>query len=194
MMAVQNDLSDTQLTELLQQGDARAFSIIYDRYWKPIYQTCYNRLRHADQSKDLVQNVFISLWDRREVVQIENLSAYLHTAVKFQILKLAEKSNRIEFLSTFENLINEPVEKNDVVEEREILRLLQLFIDALPEKRRAIFIKRYQQNYTTAEIAGEMGITQKTVLNQLNNAETALRIRLAHLSALSIVAGFWLKK
>ncbi|MFI5163245.1 MAG: RNA polymerase sigma factor [Sphingobacteriales bacterium] len=186
-------LSDHELTELLRQDDARAFSCIYDRYWKDTYQVCYNRLRDRGQCQDIVQNIFTALWDRRTQVDIKDLQAYLHTAVKFQVLRLAQRATRIEFIGTFEQLITEPTEKGDLIAEREILRLLQLFIAALPEKRRVIFIKRYTQNYSTAEIAEELGISRKTVLNQLNNAETILRARLSHLVTISILVGYWLK-
>jgi RNA polymerase sigma factor (sigma-70 family) len=193
-MAVYDTLSDVELTELLRLDDKRAFSCIYDRYWKLLFRAGINRLNDRGRAQDIVQNVFTSLWDRRTEVRIENLSAYLHTAVKFQVLRLFSQSGRTQFLASFEELITQPVESNNPIEEREILRLLQLFIDALPQKRRAIFIKRYQENYTTAEIADELGISKKTVLNQLNNAETALRIRLTHLLTVSIVVAFFLKK
>jgi len=187
-------LTDHELTELLRQGDELAFSRIYDRYWQPAFQACYNRLRDRERCKDIIQNIFTSLWDRRTVVQITNLPAYLHTAVKFQVLRLSGQEKRTEFIASFEELVTQPLEDSDLIGEREVLRLLQLFIDALPEKRRLIFIKRYHNNATTAEIAAELGISQKTVLNQLNNAETALRMRLAHILTLYLVLNIWLKK
>lgn len=186
-------LTDLELTELLRQGDERAFGNIYDRYWQVLFQSCYNRLRDRDRCKDIIQNVFTALWDRRVQVEINNLSAYLHTAVKFQVLRIAGQSQRTDFVASFEELITEPIENSNLIEEREVLSLLRLFIDALPEKRRVIFIKRYHDNLTTAEIADQLGISQKTVLNQLNNAEVALRARLAHIMALSVMAACWLK-
>jgi RNA polymerase sigma-70 factor (ECF subfamily) len=189
-----NVLSDHELTELLRQDDVRAFNCIYERHWKDTYQTCYNRLRDRAQSQDIVQNIFTALWDRRTEVEINNLQAYLRTAVKFQVLRLAGRAVRLEFVDTFEKLITEPVDNGDLIIEREILSLLKLFIDALPEKRRAIFTKRYGENKSTAEIAEELGISQKTVLNQLNTAETALRMRLTHLLTVAAIATYWLKK
>jgi RNA polymerase sigma-70 factor (ECF subfamily) len=192
-MAGYDAFTDKELTGLLRKGDERAFSCIYGRYWQVIFQSCNNRLRDRDMAKDIVQNVFTSLWDRRAVIEIDNLSAYLHTAVKFQVLRIAGKAKRTEFIASFEGMITEPVEKSDVIGEREVLRLLRLFIDALPAKRRAIFIKRYYNNYTTAEIAQELGISQKTVLNQLNTAETALRMRLSHIITISIIVSSLIK-
>jgi RNA polymerase sigma factor (sigma-70 family) len=192
-MADYDGFTDEKLTRLLRQGDQKAFGCIYDRYWQITYQACYNRLRDRDKAKDIIQNIFTSLWDRRATVQISNLSAYLHTAVKFQVLRFAGQAKRTEFVASFEGLITEPIESSDLIAEREVLHLLRLFIDALPPKRRAIFIKRYYDNYTTTQIADELGISKKTVLNQLNNAETALRIRLAQIITLSAIAFYWLK-
>lgn len=193
-MASYDTLTDIELTEMLRQGDRDSFSCIYDRYWKILFQACYNRLRDHGRSQDIVQNIFTSLWDRRRDVQIDNLAAYLQTAVKFQVIKLAGQVGRTRFVASFEELITEPIDKHDPIVERELMHLLQLFIDALPSKRRAIYIKKYQQNYTTAQIAEELGISKKTVLNQLNNAETALRIRLAHVLALSVLIVSFAKK
>lgn len=194
LMSAYHILTDQELVELLGQGDEQAFSCIYDRYWKVIFQSCYNRLRDREQSQDIVQNVFTSLWDRREKIKINNLPAYLQTAVKFQVLRIVSQAKRTKSVATFEELVTEPIEMHNQIEEREVLRLLQLFLDALPEKRRAIFIKRYREDYTTAQIAQELGITQKTVLNQLYNAEIALRIRLSTLLSLFTMTAFWLKK
>lgn len=193
-MNAYNTLTDQQLTELLRQDDEGAFSFIYDRHWKSIYQACYNRLGDRELSKDIIQDIFTSLWNRRADIGIDNLSAYLHTAVKFQVLRVASRSTRTIFVPTFEQLITQPIDDNNPVEEREILHLLQLFIDALPEKRRIIFNMHYRENKTTAAIAAELGISQKTVLNQLNNAEIALRARLSQILTLSILTTFWLNQ
>lgn len=193
-MNAYNTLTDQQLTELLRLDDEVAFNIIYDRYWKSIYQACYNRLGDRERSKDIIQDIFTSLWNRRTEIGIDNLSAYLHTAVKFQVLRIASRSSRTIFVPSFEQLITQPIDNNNPVEEREVLQLLQLFIDALPEKRRLIFMMRYRENKSTAAIAAELGISRKTVLNQLNNAETALRARLSQILALSLLTAFWLNQ
>ena len=191
-MAAYDTLTDLELTELLRQGNERAFTSIYRRHWNEVYLSAYNRLRDRTQCQDLVQNVFTTLWDRRDDADIHNLAAYLHTAARFQAIKFAGRQRGSSILlDTFEELMASPEQTDDLLIEKELLHLLHLFVDALPAKRRAIFIMRYTDNRTTAEIAEEMGIAQKTVQNQLNNAEIALRTRLAHILSLSVLISFW---
>ena len=56
------------------------------------------------------------------------------------------------------------------MEEKELEELAQSWIDALPEKRRKIFLLHFRENLSTKEIAEKLGITQKTVQNQLGTA------------------------
>jgi len=67
---------DEQLVRLLTENDETAFSEIYSRYWKPLYISVQNILHNTDPAQDVVQEVFISLWQRRHTVKIENLKAY----------------------------------------------------------------------------------------------------------------------
>lgn len=183
-------LSDLQLIDLLRSGDRAAFTEIYGRYSDPLLQTAYNRLRDKEQCRDVVQNVFTSLWDRREQLSIQDLSAYLHSATRFQVINIVTRNPRPSlFTDSFEELINSPASE-DVLLEKDVLKLLEQFIAALPAKRREIFIRRYQGNQTTTEIAAELDISRKTVQNQLKTAEDALKSRLAHLMAITIIFTF----
>lgn len=76
--------TDGQLLEQLYQSDEKAFAEIYNRYWKSLYTSAHNILQVKEAAQDAVQEVFISLWKRREAVQIEALSSWLHQAVRFQ--------------------------------------------------------------------------------------------------------------
>ncbi|MNL39221.1 RNA polymerase sigma factor [compost metagenome] len=68
--------------------------------------------------------------------------------------------------------------------------MIKLWIDALPDKRRKIFLMHYNDDLSTAEIAGRLNISRKTVQNQLNTASQALRLRLVQLLSLLILSSF----
>ncbi|NRF40816.1 RNA polymerase sigma factor [Pedobacter foliorum] len=63
--------NDEMLLSNLREGDERAFSEIYDRYWKAMYQTANNIIRDEAAEQDAVQEVFISLWNRRAEAEIK---------------------------------------------------------------------------------------------------------------------------
>jgi len=187
-----NMLSDQELTALLNEGDQLAFTEIYRKYWEKIYSSAYRRLKDKEQCQDIVQNVFAALWDRRSEVIIKGLSAYLHTAIRFQIIKyVTRKPQNAELIESFENLISSPVQTDNQVFEKEIIELLDLYIAALPRKRKEIFLLYHLEGISTSQIAEKLGISQKTVQNQINTVNQALRIRLQNLLIVIIVSGFF---
>ncbi|SMC74662.1 RNA polymerase sigma factor [Pedobacter africanus] len=190
-MTAYSSFTDQELTSLLQQGDQTAFTEIYRKYWPEVYQGAYRRLRDKEQCQDIVQNVFAMLWDHRLQNQVNNIAAYLHTAVKFQVIKyVSRRPRQCELLESFDELISSPIQVDDPLLEKEIVKLLQLYIDTLPRKRKEIFVLYYTEGISTSEIAERLGISQKTVQNQINTVNTALRARMAHLLTVVIVAGF----
>lgn len=162
---------DIELLLSLKNGDRSAFEEIFNRYWISLFEAAYKRLKDKDQCKDIIQDVFADLWIRREKVQIINLSAYLHTAIRFQIFKLASR-NKIApvFIELFESIASSPYNPEKELEEKELEELAKAWIDSLPEKRRKIFLLYFRENFSTKEIAEKLGISQKTVQNQLGTA------------------------
>lgn len=188
-MIDQNCHTDAELLQLLYQGDKTAFTCIYERYWKILFNSTYKRLKNKEQSQDIVQAVFSDLWRRRKEVIIENLSAYLHKAVRFQVFKLiSRKPSLCEFLDEFDVILTSPIRADDDLLEKEILILVKLWVDALPQKRRTIFLMFVNDELSTREIAVKLGISQKTVQNQLNTAVTTLRARLVQVLSVFLIA------
>jgi RNA polymerase sigma-70 factor (family 1) len=185
------EFSDQALLRCINQDDRAAFTVIYRRHWQSLYNSAYKRTRNKEQCQDIVQNVFTDLWTRRTSIEIENLSAYLHTAVRFQVLKQASRQplNSV-FLDEFELIITSTVNADDPLLEKEILNLISLWIAALPEKRRKIFLMHYNDGLSTRQIAEALGISQKTVQNQLLTANQNLRLRLAHFLSVSVLLAF----
>ncbi len=174
--------NDHVLFDLLKQGDEAAFVQIYKRYWKELYQAAYKRLPEKERCQDIIQNIFTDLWNRRTELDLENPAAYLHTAVRFQVLKQFARSPKTNpLLQSFETELISPLQTDGDLLEQEVKHLINLFIEALPPKRREIFILHYFEGLSTAKIAVQLNISQKTVQNQLNNAAQALKFRLTHL-------------
>jgi RNA polymerase sigma-70 factor (family 1) len=185
-------MDDSDLLLQLKQDVRGAFDEIYNRYWMVLYNTAYKRTRNREQCRDAVQNVFIDLWQRRAVVNITHLSAYLHQAVRFQILKaLAKDPQQSVFLNDAENLFTSPIYTDDGLKEKEALKLIGLWLETLPEKRRNIFILHYKEGLSTREIAEKLGISQNTVQAQLYTATESLRAKLGKLFTLYFVVFYF---
>ena len=177
-----NIVDEQSLFALLRQGDESAFEQIYKLYWTQLFNTAYKRLPEKEKCKDIIQNVFTDLWNRRATLDLANPAAYLHTAVRFQVLKQISKNSKSSaFTATFETELISPLATDAEVLEKEVRVLIELFINALPQKRRDIFLMHYFKGLSTSQIATQLNVSQKTVQNQLTTASNALRLRLTQL-------------
>lgn len=183
MNTADNTLDANELLRLLQQNNEEGFAKIYRALWPSLFDTAYKRLKDKEKCQDIVQNVFADLWHRKDKVVITNLSAYLHTAVRFQVYKHALKlSPHSDFFGVLDQALESCFRADDTLITKELSTLVQLWIEALPSKRRKIFLMRYTEELSTQEIANRLNISQKTVQNQLNTATLDIKSRLTHLT------------
>ncbi|WP_025763609.1 RNA polymerase sigma factor [Dyadobacter tibetensis] len=167
---------DKELILLLREGDASAFSEIYQRYWKALLNAAFKRLQDLEQAQDIVQNIFTDLWERKRSLEIENLQAYLHTAVRFQVIKMVSRSQeRSYFVDQLPVSLACSSYADDSIREAEARALFECWVATLPEKRREIFLLHYMEGHNTSDIALMLDISQKTVQNQLTTASHSLK-------------------
>ncbi|MEC5144297.1 RNA polymerase sigma-70 factor [Chitinophaga sp. 212800010-3] len=169
--------SDEELVAALKQGDRQAFEEIYNRYASRLFLSAFNILRDRDRCKDLVQEVLVQLWIRREETTILLLRNYLLTAVRYQVLKaLRSDSKRVIIEEGEMETLMGVLPLKDHLEESDINRLLDEGIAALPEKCRQIFVMSRKEFLSNKEIAERLGISIKTVENQMTIALHRLRV------------------
>ncbi len=173
--------NDNQLVDLLKNGDASAFGQLYERYWKSLYNNAYKRLRDHESCEDIIQEIFTDLWLRKHLVDITDVAAYLHTAVRFQVLKIIDKNRKNEhFINLWRTLPHYLPSADLPLREKELAQLMEDWLNTLPEARRRIFIKHYIDQVSSKNISEELNISPKTVRNQIATAIHAMRIKFAH--------------
>jgi RNA polymerase sigma-70 factor (family 1) len=163
-----NKLDDSDLLQLLLQGEEGAFSEIYERYWKLLFYTAHNIIRDKDIAQDVVQEVFISLWQGRRAVKIQSLKAYLQQAARFQTLKAirAQKSDD-QFYSRLATVTTDIIYENPLLfKEQEAL--LKKILGSLPDDCRHIFHLSREEQLTYKQIAGQLNISEKTVEKKMS--------------------------
>ena len=183
--------SDQQLLHMLGTGDHSAFEALYRRYSPMMYKAAYAVLNDRQASSDLVQEIFIWLWEKRLNLSIETIQPYLRTAVKFKVANLI-RSGKIRD-SFFEELArrNTRTENNagDLIEVKHMQMVIQQAIDSLPPQSRKIFLLRREHQYTNKEIAARLGITVKAVEKQMTTSLRLIRKAMEpHLVELLILA------
>ncbi|HLT93064.1 MAG TPA: sigma-70 family RNA polymerase sigma factor [Membranihabitans sp.] len=184
--------NDDVLVLRLSGDDRAAFHAIFEKYWAPLYSKAFQRLQDEASAKDVVQNVFTSLWHRRREVEISNLKSYLFSAVRYQVFKQVSQSNKHSaFFDPFEMMMVSPIRTDQDLIRDDLAQLLIAWIDTLPRKRRQIFVMHYQEQLSVSEIAVKLGITRKTVYNQLNNSIKELQWKLAKYTLLWMLIGIF---
>jgi RNA polymerase sigma-70 factor (family 1) len=188
-MAAYSSYSDQELASLLRQGDHAAFTEIYSRYSALLYVYAFKLTADADATKDITQELFISLWDNKETLELKSsLSAYLYTAVRYKFLKQVAhqkiKAGYAEnFLHTFENGISST---EDYMEEKDLIKTVERLVSALPPKMAKAFILSKLEFKTHEEVARELNISEKTVKNLISQATIQLKPKIG-LSVLSLI-------
>lgn len=171
-------LTDDQLTELLQQGDKNAFTEIYNRYWKRLLAVAYNHTKDKAIAEEITQEVFISLWDRREVIHIKTLSNYLATAAKFAVFKQIQRQRRHREIEVSGYKHVPFTMDENAIDARFLQDYIDGIVNELPEKCRLVFKYSREAGLSIPEIAREMNIAEKTVESHLTKALKVLRVKL----------------
>jgi RNA polymerase sigma-70 factor (family 1) len=167
---------DAALLRQLNEGSKPAFDILYDRYWKQVFNAAYKRLNDIESAQDIAQDVFVQLWIREGKSPIENLPAYLHIAARNSVLKHIEKQGKFTGMPDLVHQLEDPLWRADSgVLYKEFLKSFDELIDALPAQQRIIFKMRFEKELSSAEIAEQLNLSPKTVRNQLGKALAALR-------------------
>lgn len=138
-MAAYDNLSDSQLLSFIKDGNHAAFTQIYERYWKSLFRTAYHILQDKETAQDITQNIFVSLWHRREIVKIDNLKAWLQQATRFAVFTaIKEKKHDESFYTRLASVTAEIITDNPLLfkEQQQVLKQL---IDTLPEDCREAF-------------------------------------------------------
>lgn len=172
--------SDDKQFDMTGNIDPVAFEKIYNQYWSKLYLAAYNVLRNRQAAEDIVQEVLVQLWFNKEKTKIANLGAFLHTAVRYKVfdaIRLGKVKQNFLLNAKEGPLCNDTEEQ---YREKELKGLLHQRISSLPEKCREIFILSRNQQLSTKEIAQRLGVTPKTVENQLTIAIKRIRASMAN--------------
>lgn len=170
--------TDEQLFHFTCESDPHAFTEIYHRYSKDLYLIAWNATRNREKAEDIVQDVFVSLWQRRLKVEITVLKSWLFQATRFQVLK-AFRQDKADagFLARLVNA-TKVIYENDPAAFKEFQELIPAVFASLPNDQQEIFRLHREEQLTYREIAEKLGISVKTVEKKMSLALRHLRLGL----------------
>src|ERR1700712_2801385 len=192
-MIAYSDLSDPELIALLQTGDSVAYKQIYDRYAVVLLNHAYNKTRDREEAKDIVHEVFASLWANYQSFNANNnLSGYLYTCVRNvflnQVARNVVQSKYLASLNQFS--ANGQVITDYLVRERQFLDIINKEIASLPPKMGEVFKLSRNEYLTHKQIAEKLEISEQTVSKHVTNALKILRVKLGVFVYLLWIIGY----
>jgi len=168
--------SDLSLFQRIQQGDERAFRLLFDRYFQLLVGVAFNFLKDLNTAKDIVQEVFLNIWRKRESLSApSNLGAYLKRAtINRSINYIKSRKSTVDVTEQF-SLQSKAPDANQVLEASDLEQVIQQALASLPERCRMVFVMKRIEGKSLKEIAEALDISPKTAENQITKALKILK-------------------
>ncbi|MFB9055666.1 RNA polymerase sigma-70 factor [Mariniflexile ostreae] len=179
-------LSNQHLQTLLKEGSEGAFNEIYNRYWSILYAYAFRIYTEEKICEDIIQEVFIRLWEKGKTTDIINIEGYLFKAIKN---KIATHIRDLKFTPAHDHVlqniaISDTSERNLEYEEFENHVLFE--IDKLTPKCKKVFILSRFDQLSNTEISKKLNISIRTVEKHISDALKELKSSLK----ISYIIGF----
>lgn len=155
--------------------DKASFERIYREHWSSLYSYAFNVLRENELCEDIVQEVFMDLWRRKQDVHISDLRSYLYQSVKYQIFNHFRESRYKKQLLMKFDLMSTQYETDEAYEKQELKAQIRDVISQLPEQRRTIFELSRIEGLSNKEICENLNISPQTVKNQISESLKFIR-------------------
>lgn len=173
--------NDFQVKQALERGDHKALEYLMDNYHHRLCVYVYSLTHDQDSAKDIVQNVFIKLWEQKDrLIHVDSLRSFLYKSVYNAFLNQLRSDKRMLTIEEkhIERLYQIIEEDEELVEKQ--IGLIRTEIQNLPPKCRETFMLSKGEGLTNIEIANFMNVSLKTVENQISKAFKILRKKLQH--------------
>lgn len=167
--------SDQDLLKLMKFHDSKAFQMLYSRYWDSVLHFAYQKTKDLMTAEDIVQDIFVSLWNRREELVItSSFRNYLMVCIKYRVIKFLDKQKGVrleEDLSQLDSLDDSTQEWLEFVE---IKSLLEQLINHLPDKYKIVYLMHKEEGLSHKQIAHCLELSEQAVNSRLVRARRSL--------------------
>lgn len=181
------DVDDQSLLQRLRNGDANAFQYLFERYWKPLYTALLKRICDEADAQDVLQDLFVSLWVRRQQLPLQiDWEDYFYAALRNRAINYFQADQvRINYANTVLRQVQ--TQMADTADSDLLTDDLQGIIaqatDRMPHRVKEVFLLSYSDGREPREIAEQLSLSLQTVKNYLAEAKAILRQFLAHYPA-----------
>lgn len=177
LLLIMNENELQGLIGKMKTGDRESFNQIFRRYYTPLTRFCVRFVADADQSAEIVQDLFVKLWTNREKLDFtSSFESYMLRSVRNAAITFINKERA--HAETNERIYTDDSDANDPSETLQSNNLEASYREVLasmPEKRREVFLASRYDGLKYSEIAEKLGLSQKTVEAHMSAAIKQLR-------------------
>ncbi len=162
---------DKELIKRLHKGDVEAFDLIYEKYAGKLYSFGLKYLHSAEESEELVQMVFVKIWENHKKLNKElSFKSYLFTIAYNDICKLFRQRNYMQKFISDALYENSPssTETEEKIDYQSTLNRVMQIVEKLPQRQKEIFKKSKLEGKSAREIAGELKLSPGTIDNYVS--------------------------
>lgn len=164
----------------LRTGDDKAFREIYQRYWKKMYSIAIRKIQSTDVVEEIVQDIFLRLWERRNSLQVDCLETYLFSSIRYaainHIKSLLVQERYVDYANLHFNQASSTTDEQLALDD--LMKAVEQQLNNLPEKTRQIFRMNRFEYQSIKEISTKLKVPERTVEYHLSQAIKSLRIYL----------------
>ena len=168
---------DINILDKLKDQPDLALKVLYDEYYNYICSVVYKMIGDSTMAEDLAQEVFVEVWKRRESLDVNtSLRGYLRmVAVNKTLNHIRSKKMNFEEEDAVLQVPSNENSSQKILEAKDLEKVINDSIDSLPDKCRVVFgLSRFEE-LSYKEISAELGISVKTVENQISKALKLVR-------------------
>ena len=170
---------DENLISRFREGDKHAFDIVYYAYSEKLFAFVYKILKIRDDAKEIVQDVFVKLWENREKITSYALfNSYLFTIAYNTSIDLVRKRiNEKKYLDYLHSLQKNYLVDDiiDIIDYQDLNIQVEQLVEKLPLKQREVYKLSREHHLSYKEIAEKLKISVNTVENHISKALQFLR-------------------
>ncbi len=175
------NVSDAELMQKVGLSDKAAFRELYDRYQEDLYRLAVRKVREKAIAEEIVQDIFVGVWEKRMQLQITEIRGYLLRSVRNAVLDhIRAQAVRLNYARHYASGYDSSAQNStdDLIALHELTTALNQGMETLSEKTREIFRFNRIDALSANEIATRLNMPQRTVEYHITLALRTLRERL----------------
>ena len=170
------NLSEQEIIKAIREGNAEIFRLVFDSCYESLCHYAFTILKSTEEAEDIVQFLFLKLWDKREELNIrQTIRSYLFKSVYHRCINHLEHKTIIRNHQRYSQRVPNPDAQPPEIFPEELGDSIRKALDKHPPRCRSIFIMSRYEELTYAEIAKRLNISENTIQNQICKALRILR-------------------